>query len=291
VVSGLALRGAWAGTTPLVLLGGLALWVAALDAAEPLGQEIDHPGRTDLYPFDRGVLFLQHLPVVALVSVVTGLLAGVVALVPVGSPVPVGPALLVGVVGGLLAGCGAVVSVVQGAPQAVDVLAVSTPEIAGMRTVIRTAWPPGLAVIGMLPLLAARAAERGISDPPPMSAALTVTLPLAGLAVLVAAWVRFHDAVHEWMRTAMEQMSPTAVVEKAAAEREAAEAREREALGESTDSAGGQDPDDDGAAVASSPKPKPKPPAPPKPKPADPVPGFRGGTSAKPIGRRRDTKQ
>jgi hypothetical protein len=291
LVAGLALRGTWAGTTPLVLLAGLALWVAALDAAEPLGQEIDHPGRTDLYPFDRGALFLQHLPVVALVSIVTGLLAGVVALVPLGSPVPVGPALLVGAVGGLLAGCGAVVSVVQGAPQAVDVLAVSTPEIAGMRTVVRTAWPPGLAVIGMLPVLAARAAERGISDPPPLSAALLITLPLIALAFLVAGWVRFHDAVHEWMRTAMEQMSPTAVVEKAAAEREAAEAREREALGESTDSAGGQDPDDDGAAVASSPKPKPKPPAPPKPKPADPVPGFRGGTSAKPIGRRRDTKQ
>jgi hypothetical protein len=285
LVAGLALRGTWAGTTPLVLLAGLALWVAALDAAEPLGQEIDHPGRTDLYPFDRGALFLQHLPVVALVSVVTGLLAGVVALVPLGAPVPVGPALLVGAVGGLLAGCGAVVSVVQGAPQAVDVLAVSTPEIAGMRTVVRTAWPPGLAVIGMLPLLAARAAERGISEPPPMSAALLVVLPLAALAVLVAGWVRFHDAIHEWMRTAMEQMSPTAVVEKAAAEREAAEAREREALAESAGDGGAAD------ASTAKPKPKPKPPATPKPKPADPVPGFRGGTSAKPIGRRRDTKQ
>ncbi len=114
------------------------------------------------------------------------------------------------------------------------------------------------------------------------------------LAVLVGGWVRFHDAVHEWMRTAMEQMSPTAVVEKAAAEREAAEAREREALAESRRLAGLPD-DGDGRrrrrrAPASGP-PKPKPPAKPKPKPADPAPGFRGGTSAKPIGRRRDTKQ
>ncbi len=298
LVAGLALRGAWAGTTPLVLLAGLALWVAALDAAEPLGQEIDHPGRTDLYPFDRGVLFLQHLPVVGLVSVLTGLLAGLAALVPLGSPVPVGPALLVGAVGGLLAGCGAVVSVVQGAPQAVDVLAMTTPEIAGMRTVVRTAWPPGLAVLGILPLLAARAAERGISDPPPMSAALTVSLPLVSLAVMVAGWVRFHDAVHEWLRQAAEQMSPTAVVEKAAVEREAAEAREREALAASRRLAGlpaDTDTDTDTGTDAAPAEPrvaaKPKPPAKPKPKPAEPAPGFRGGTSAKPIGRRRDTKQ
>ncbi|MEZ5177112.1 MAG: hypothetical protein R2746_02205 [Acidimicrobiales bacterium] len=59
-----------AGTTPLIR-HSLSGW-RLLDAAELLGQEIDHPGRTDLYPFDRGVLFLQHLPVVGLVSVATG---------------------------------------------------------------------------------------------------------------------------------------------------------------------------------------------------------------------------
>ncbi|WP_254127229.1 ABC transporter ATP-binding protein [Aquihabitans sp. G128] len=159
-VAGLAIRGAWSGTTPLVLLAGLALWVAALDAAEPLGQEIDHPGRTDAFPMERGELFLRHLPVVALVSIVTGLLAGVVALVPVGTHVPAAVALLVGAVAGLLAGCGAVVSVVQGAPEAVDMLAMSTPEIAGTRTVFRTVWPPGMAVLGTLPLLAARRRAR-----------------------------------------------------------------------------------------------------------------------------------
>ena len=56
----------------------------------------------------------------------------------------------------------------EGAPDAVDVLALTTPEIAGSRTVIRTAWPPGLAVLGTLPLLAARAAARpGIPCTPP----------------------------------------------------------------------------------------------------------------------------
>lgn len=291
-VAGLAMRGVWSGTTPLVVLAGLALWVAALDAAEPLGQEIDHPGRTDSYPFPRGQLFLQHLPVLALVSVGTGLVAGAVAWVPVGDHVPAGVALLCGAVAGLLAGCGSTVSVVQGAPQAVDVLSMSTPEIAGSRTVFRTAWPPGLAVIGTLPLLAARAAEQGAAEPPPIPAALNIVLPLAVVAGLVAGWTRFHDQIHGFMKDAMEQASPMKAVERQAAEREAEEEREAEALAESRRSAGRGGTRSSGASSADDAKPKPKArPAPkPKAKPADPEPGFRGGTSAKPIGRKRDQK-
>lgn len=278
-VAGAALRGVWGGTTPLVLLAGLALWVAALDAVEPLGQEIDHPGRTDGYPIPRGHLLVHHLPIVALVSIGSGLLAGAVAAVPLGAPVPAGPAFLVGACAGLLAACGAVVSVIQGAPDAVDVLALTTPEIAGSRTVFRTAWPPGLAVLGTLPLLAARAAERGASDPPPVAAALNIVSPLVAVAVLVAGWVRFHDEIHAWIREAAEQMSPTKAVERAAAEREAA---------------------DDGAPAAqraqrkSEPKAAPGRPAPtskPKPKPTIAGPGVQGGSSAKPIGRKRDQKR
>ncbi len=283
-IAGLALRGAWGGTTPLVLLAGLSLWIAALDAAEPLGQEIDHPGRTDAFPFERGQLFFQHLPVVAVVSLITGLVAGVVALVPVGSPVPAGVALLAGALAGLLAGCGAVVSVVQGAPEAVDMLAMSTPEIAGSRTVFRTAWPPGLAVLGTLPLLAARAAERGVSDPPPIVAELTVAFPLFVILVLLGGWVRFHDNIHLWIKKAGEQMSPTKAVERAGADREAAEAREADALAESRRVGGDDAKDRPPARVKQPPRPAPKA----KPKPADAAPGFRGGTSAKPMGRKRD---
>jgi hypothetical protein len=282
-VSGMAMRGVWSGTTPLVVLAGLALWVAALDAVEPLGQEIDHPGRTDSYPFERGELFLKHLPIVGVVTVAAGLVAGLVALAPVGDdPVPAGVALLVGATAGLLAGCGAVVSVIQGAPDAVDVLAMSTPEIAGSRTVIRTAWPPGLSIIGTLPLLAARASVRGVQDPPPIGAALSTMAPLISIAVLVGGWVRFHDAIHEWIRNALEQASPTKALERAAeqrAELEASRPGPLEPVG-----LDGED-DDDGAAPAKAPAPKPKP----KPQPKiDAPPGFRGGSSPKPMGRRRD---
>lgn len=290
-VAGLAFRGVWSGTTPLVLLGGLALWIAALDAAEPLGQEVDHPGRTDSFPFPRGQLFLLHLPIVAVVSIATGLLAGVVALVPFGEPVPVGPALFVGAIAGLLAGCGAVVSVVQGAPEAVDMLAMTTPEIAGTRTVFRTAWPPGLAVLGTLPLLAARAAERGVSEPPPLAAAVNVALPLLLVAGLLGGWVRFRDDIHRWIKDASEQMSPTKAMERAAEAREAEEAAAKGAKGSGGgDADAAADPVDAEPATPAKPAKAPKPAPKAKPKPAEPAPGFRGGTSAKPVGRKRDQK-
>lgn len=278
-VAGLAMRGVWSGTTPLVLLTGAALWIAALDAAEPLGQEIDHPGRTDGYPAPRGELFLQHLPVVAVVSISTGLIAGIAAGAPVGAEVPMGVALVAGGVAGLLAGCGATVSVVQGAPQAVDNLSMSTPEIAGARTVFRTVWPPGLAVIGTLPLLAARAAEQGASEPPPIPAAINVTLPLLLIVGLLAGWVRFRDDIQAFMKDAMEQASPSKAMERAAAEREADTPR---TAGRGDDAA---DDDDEGGSPT---KPKPRPAPKQKARPTEPAPGFRGGSSAKPIGRKRD---
>lgn len=288
-IAGMAMRGVWSGTTPLVLLAGAALWVAALDAAEPLGQEIDHPGRTDGYPAPRGQLFLLHLPVVAAVSISTGLIAGIAAGFPIGSEVPIGVALIAGAVAGLLAGCGATVSVVQGAPQAVDNLSMSTPEIAGARTVFRTAWPPGLAVIGTLPLLAARAAQQGASEPPPVPAAINVTLPLLIIVGLLGGWVRFRDDIQAFMKDAMEQASPSKAMERAAAEREAEEEGERKPVKGVRGKAGVEDDDED--APQAKPKPNPRPAPKPKARPTEPAPGFRGGSSAKPIGRKRDQKR
>jgi len=293
-VAGFALRGVWQGTTPLLAVAGLLLWVAALDAAEPLGQEVDHPGRTDAFPIERGVLFLQHLPLVAVVSTITGLVAAGVAAAPFATPVPVGVAVVTGIAAGLLAGCGAVVSVIQGAPDAVDVMAISTPEIAGTRTVIRTAWPPALAVLGTLPILAGRAAELGAGDPPPVEAAGRVLGALLVVVVVFGGWVRFRDAVHEAMRQAVEGMSPSRAVERMAEERRAAEAREAEALAGSRRLAGldgdeDGDGDDVGPPEPRRPKGAPRP-TKAKPRPAEPRHGVQGGTSAKPIGRKRDQR-
>ena len=43
IVAGFAAGGAWKGTTPLVIVAGVALFVAALDALEPLAQEMGPP--------------------------------------------------------------------------------------------------------------------------------------------------------------------------------------------------------------------------------------------------------
>lgn len=286
-LAGMALRGVWSGTTPLVLAAGFALWVAALDAVEPMGQEVDHPSRTSSFPIERGRLFLGHLPLIALVSIGTGLTAAVVAAVPLGDPVPWVPALVTGACAGLLAAGGAVVSVIQGAPDAVDVLAMTTPEFAGGRTVIRTAWPPGLAVIGTaLPLLGARAAIDKVGGDVDTSA-LGFSIPVIVLATLICGWVRFHDAIHEFIRTAMEQASPTKALERAAAEREAAEADESDSAdGEGED---GADEREDSAKAARGNRPAHTAPAR-RPKPGDAPAGTQGGTSAKPIGRKRDQR-
>ena len=61
-VAGLALCGAWQGTTPLVVVAGAALFLASFDAVEPLAQEIDHPTCAQLLPVLRASRLLRaHL--------------------------------------------------------------------------------------------------------------------------------------------------------------------------------------------------------------------------------------
>lgn len=279
-IAGFSMRAAWNGTTPLIIVAGMALWIAALDAAEPLGQEVDHPGRTDTFPRPRGQIFLLHLPILFVVSVIVGLLAAAVAVVPVGSPVPVAPGLFVGLMAGVLAACGASISVVQGAPDPVDTLSMVTPEIAGTRTVLRTALPPAIAVLGTLPLLAARASEQGAQEPPPIAAAMNVGILLSIVVVLVCGYLRFRDEIRQWMADAADQMSPSKTVERQREERLAEEAREAEALAESKRLAR----EATSASQRAKARQKPK-----SSKPISPPPeGVRGGTSAKPIGRKRD---
>ncbi len=79
VVAGLALRGAWEGTTPLIAVGGLALYVAALDAVEALAEEVDRPTRSRTLPMEPGELHVRHLPVAVAVMVLAGAVAAVAA--------------------------------------------------------------------------------------------------------------------------------------------------------------------------------------------------------------------
>ena len=75
------------------------------------------------------------------------------------------------------------------------------PEVAGPRLLFRTVWPPAVAVIGMLPLLAARAAAESAGGDPTRAVTATA-VPVVLLCMVVFGWVRFRADLHEAMATA-----------------------------------------------------------------------------------------
>jgi hypothetical protein len=200
VVAGVALRGAWSGTTPLVVVAGVAMFVAGLDGVEPLAQEVDHPSRRDASPFEPGHIHLRHVPVCALVLLLTASVAAVMAAVdlPGTTAVPIGVAAAAAAPLALGGIAGALVSVLGGPVTVNDNWALAPPEAQGMRLAFRSAWPPGIAVLGALPVLAARAAvDDGGSGP---AAAAAVAAAVASLFVLVCGWVRVRDKIAAWWK-------------------------------------------------------------------------------------------
>jgi hypothetical protein len=137
-----------------------------------------------------------------------------VSLVAFGAAVLAGPSLAAVEIGAacvlpaaLGAVAGATVSVVGGAPSQGDTWSLMPPEVAGMRLVYRTAWPPAMAIIGIVPVLAARTAARnGVPAAPVALAAGTAVLILF---VLVCGWVRLRDRMHTWWRRQMDAALPT----------------------------------------------------------------------------------
>jgi hypothetical protein len=182
--AGVALRGAWAGTSTLVVVAGAALYVAALDAVEPLAQEVDHPDRWAGYPLDLGGLLLRHLGasvgVMVAVATVAALSAAVVA--PASVVAPLAATLVVPV--SLAATAAAAASTSQGLAQP-KVSSSAVPEFAGMSLVVRNAWPPALVVASLVPVLAARSAvSDGLSPAPVAAAVVSIPVLLTGVALL-----------------------------------------------------------------------------------------------------------
>jgi hypothetical protein len=201
--AGLALVGVWQGTTPLVVVAGLALYIAGLDAAEPIAQEVDHPDRRDEYPLEAGSLHLRQLgpPVVLM------LLVGAIGLVAAAAVT--GGATMTWEVGGLIAGPavlaalgGAVISVIKGPPPPLSPQVSLMPEAAGARAMGRLLWPPIMAVVGVLPVLGARSAFEHHHE------ALAGAAPLVQLVIVLimgwVAWVRWQAVAHAWMEKQME---------------------------------------------------------------------------------------
>ena len=183
-VAGLALHGAWSGTTPLLVVAALALFVAALDAVEPLSQEADRPGAWAALPVADGRLLVRHLTAPALVMVLVGLVALGGAEVTGPSLVALELAAVVVPVAAVAAVVAASASVVMGPPD--TLLRVSFPEAAASSMVFRAAWPPGLVALALAPVLAARAADAPI---PPWAAAANVALPVLIVVGGVGTWL------------------------------------------------------------------------------------------------------
>ena len=201
VAAGLALRGVWSGTTPLVLVAGLCTYVAALDAIEPLAQEIDHPMMLASYPEPAGTILQRHL--VAPVTIM--LFAGAFGVFAAWAAHPSVNAITIGAVtlvsAAIAAVAGASISVVSEAVVDAADAAMMPPEVAGPRVVFRTLWPPLVAIIGVTPVLVAQRAMRLGDDPIPPS--LMLAVPVLVLCGIVFVWVKHRESLHGAMSEAM----------------------------------------------------------------------------------------
>lgn len=212
-VAGASLVGVANGTTPLVVVAGLAVFVAGLDAVEGLAQEVDHPTVAESVPVVRGRVHLLHLPMGVVVLVLTGLVGwGVaIALEPSTDTAAVGAVIVISA-----AVCGAAaagLSTVSGPIEQSGAWSMVPPEVSGLRNVVRLGFPPAVAVLGVLPVLPA---VRGPEEAAPVANAAVAAIAAAVVAAVVMAWIASRDAVLAQARAAMEQMnqgtSPTRAV-------------------------------------------------------------------------------
>lgn len=205
-IAGISMRAVWQGTIPLIVLAGLALWVAALDAIEPLAQETDHPSRRDAYPLEEGEVMVRHVAVPAVVMVLVAVLAGAVAVAIDPSIRAIQITAVAVLPAGLMAVAGAVVSTLMGAPKLGDAgFSMAPPEFAGMKNALRTAWPPALAIAGTVPTLVARALVA--KGKPFAGPEIAVAVALVAAFVISAGWVRFRADIHQWWTDLMAEAS------------------------------------------------------------------------------------
>jgi hypothetical protein len=154
-VAGLALAATWDGVYPAFLGAALALYLAAYDAVEPLGQEVDHPSRWDGMPEDHGITLLWHLPAAIIVMLVICTLTAAVSLVsvPAGVVLALAPYLVPSTA--IAAVVGAAVSTVMGSPDLAKMAGGPGADMMGLVMLLRLVAPPGLAIAALAPMFLA----------------------------------------------------------------------------------------------------------------------------------------
>ncbi len=202
--------GVWAGTTPLMVVGGMAGFLVSLDAGEALAEELDHPTILDLAALSRDQVLMLHLvePLVQ-VALFAALAVGALALAGATSTgLSVAAATALSTV--VCATAGSTISTVKGAPdllsESSNALAVP-PEAAGSMLLFRTALPPAVAIAGFLPVVFAHRVLSTGGDP--VATAWKVSLILT---VLVGSgtftWLRMRTALQESMNAATSGQRP-----------------------------------------------------------------------------------
>jgi hypothetical protein len=191
-VAGAAAIGAWRGTTPLIVVSGLALAVAALDATEPLAQETDHPDRLAGVPLTPGSVYTRLLVGPAVVMLFAGVagLAVAFGLRPEASTLGLGAAIVV--TAAIASVAAAALSIVLGAPNVAAASAVGFPELATFALFLRQAVPAILAAAAFAPVIVAR--ELAKDGKPALEPALQVCIPVLVVAAAMLAWINSRGA-------------------------------------------------------------------------------------------------
>lgn len=207
---------AWSGTSLALVGAGLAAYIIALDAIEPISQDADHPTLRDSYPRPAGQIrvALMSGPIAAMVLL--SLIGGLVASLYLRTFGAFVFAFVISFPLAAMAATGAVFSTlseVGGSKSAGD--AGLIPETAGMKTAFKTVFPLLLPCLALIPVYT-------VSKAPVAGPALMRTLlPLLGVSFLALAWVRYREELSAWMaetqRQAMDQQK----------ERQAQQATER----------------------------------------------------------------
>ncbi len=189
VVAGLSLGAMWRGTTALIVVAAIAIYLAAIETIEPLSQELDHPGMLELIPIVAGRVVLMHVlsGILAMTVVWLGI-GGIAALASLDWQISAAVSIAA------LPAASAAVAAAALSIRRFDSPSMTMPEeVEGPRMILRLLWPPALTLFGTIPVLVARnAAQRGDSVIPP---AINLTVIVAIVAAIAVSWIRFRDEV------------------------------------------------------------------------------------------------
>jgi hypothetical protein len=136
----------------------------------------------------------------------TASVAGLAAAIPGPGELPAALAALVVVplaLGGL---GGALVSVLASPITVSEGWSLAPPEAQGLRLMIRTAWPPLIAVLGASPIVLARAASE--DGRPEIAGAQPMVTAAVLLFALICGWVRVREDVAAWWKAQMAMAQP-----------------------------------------------------------------------------------